>query len=207
MTFFNNDKKRLEELANNSSSIISMLKHVFTTSKGIDYWNMLAMSSGLAGYSCHMAVKENNQSFVIVETNKGKKYFFGDNLNKYLLEDKYSVLSFVNGIYNHLYPNKETPDIHVLVKNSASVIGNENYKIWGMFSPETLFKNIQSCWNGIYENMTGKYCRNPDEWSILFGIVLQNIMAETMKEIEPDIVYKAALECALYISKMDIESL
>lgn len=197
----------IQRLSGNAGHIIAMLKDVFHTSQGLDYWKALLYASGLAGYACHQAVKAEQGSFALVETSAGKKFFFGDDVNKYLLEDRYSVLCFMNGIYQHICPGKEAPDIQGIIKNAVSDIGNGEYKIWNVYIPEEAFKAIKSCWDGIYENMTSQYCKKPSEWPTLYGIVLQNIMSEAMKVIPPENVYIAALECALYISKMDMESL
>lgn len=211
MGLFRKERKEnddvVQRLSSQAGHIIAMLKDVFHTAQGLDHWKALLYASGLAGFACHQAVKANHESFVVVETNAGRKYFFGDDVNKYLMEDKYSVLCFMNGIYEHVCPGKAAPDIHGVIKNAVSVIGNGDYKIWNVYVPEEVFKEIKSCWDGIYENMTAKYCKNPFEWPILYGIVLQNIMLEAMKAVSPENVYIAALECALYISKMDVESL
>ena len=54
--------------------------------------------------------------------------------------------------------------------------------------------------------MTAKFCKVPNEWPVLYGIVLQNIMLEAMKVAPREEIAKMAMECAAIISKMDDDS-
>ena len=201
------DKTIISRLGKNAGHIIYMLKSVLSTHENSINWKLLAHASGLAGYACHKAVVENHEEFVLLGTNNGKKYYFGDSVNKYLLENKLSVLCFINGAYNYICPGKELPDASTTIKRAVSVVGDDKYKIWDRYLPEEVFKAIKECWDGIFENMTSKYCKNPSEWPILFGIVLQNIMLGEMKFSNPENIYSAVLECTLFVSKMDVDSL
>ena len=87
------DEQIAKRLAGNAGGIIEMLKHVFTTDKGLDITMPLLYAAGLAGYACHQAVKATKGSFVQVTTTDGKNYYFGDDVNKYLLENRTSVYS------------------------------------------------------------------------------------------------------------------
>ena len=133
-------------------------------------------------------------------------YYFGDGVNAYLLENKDSVLSFMGSIYENK-TGKKAFDLTPAIQLAASMVGNDEYKIWNEYSPDDVYKLIKDCWNGIFENMTIKYCETPSEWPLFFGIVLQNIMADGMKNGNEDAVYHMALECALFISKMRDDSL
>jgi hypothetical protein len=42
---------------------------------------------------------------------------------------------------------------------------------------------------------------------VLYGIVLQNIMSEVARIMPVSKVYNMALECAIYVSKMDDDSI
>ena len=201
------DKNITSRLCKNAGNIIEMLKSVLSTHEDPINWKLLEYASGLAGYACHKAVIANHEAFALVETNNGKKYHFGDSVNKYLLENKLSVLCFINGAYNYICPGKGLPNAFTIIEKSASVVGDEEYKIWNRYLPEEVFKATKECWDGIFENMTSKYCKNPSEWPILFGIVLQNIMLGEMKFNNPENIYSNVLECTLVVSKMDVDSL
>ena len=197
----------LKRLSQNAAPIINMLKSVFNTPKGIDIQKALLFASGLAGYACHQAVKANHEPVIVVSTKDKKNFYMGDSVNKYLLEDKYSILVFCNGFFENFAKGESRPDVIEIVKKGVVAIGDENYKIWNLYPPQLVYNDIKSCWNGIYNNMIGACCQKPEEWPVLFGIVLQNMLVLASKVAPKQEIYSRAMECAIYISKMDDDSL
>ena len=56
--------------------------------------------------------------------------------------------------------------------------------------------------------MTVPFCKAPSEWPVLYGIVMQNILIESIKVGAPaEEAGRMAMECALVISRMDTDSL
>lgn len=192
-------RDRVEQLAKEAGHMIAMFEHVYA-----DTTERLRMVSALAGYACHQAVKANQEKFITTQTKDNREYYFGDDLNYYLLEGPFSVLVFIKGFYERKTNSQTSPDIQVQVQRAVSNIGNDLYKIWNQEFPELLYGRVKECWAGIYQNMTGRYCNTAAEWPVLFGIVLQNIMFQS--ELEPEDTFYKALECALFISKMDEKS-
>jgi hypothetical protein len=137
----------------------------------------------------------------------GRKFYMGDSVNKYLLDGKYSVLSWCDGFFETAGKFFTKPDPMEVVKKEVNAVKNKEYRIWDSESPVVTYKEVQACWEGIYDNMTAKYCSKPDEWPVLYGIVLQNIMLEVSRIMTISDVYEKALECAIYISWMDEDSL
>ncbi len=199
----------LNRLSQNAGAIISMFKSVFDTPQGLDIYKALAFASGLAGHACHMAVKANNEEFIVVggEPASSKKFYLGEALNRYMYENEYSVLSFCNGFFEHCAKGEECPAIEDFVKKGVTVLYDDTYRIWGKLDPKDVYNEITGCWNGIYENMTAVYCESPEEWPVLFAIVLQNIMVLAMEVAPAKTLYEMALECAIYVSKMDNDSI
>lgn len=197
----------IQQLSRNASAIIRMFQSVFNTPKGFDLRKALLYASGLAGYACHQAVKANHEPFIVAETADHRKFYMGDAVNQYLLEGNYSVLSFCNGFFDHFAKGESRPDVLEIVKKEVSVIGDPDYRIWDLYQPEEVYREIQNCWDGIYGNMTSVYCQSPQEWPVLFAIVLQNLMVNALQAVPAAVLYSMALECAIYISKMDEDSL
>ncbi|MCH5325351.1 MAG: hypothetical protein J1E39_09055 [Eubacterium sp.] len=196
----------INRLSKNASAIINMFNGVFNTPKGLDVQKALLYASGLAGYACHQTVKASKEPFVVLETAEHKKFYMGDALNKYLYEDRYSVLAFCNGFFDNFAKGEPRPDVMDIIKKSAAEVGNKNHTIWGAYQPRQVYAEIKNCWDGIYDNMTAAYCQSPQEWPVLFAIVLQNIMITAAQVIPKPAVYRLALECAVDISKMDNDS-
>ena len=190
----------VDRLAKDAGKVIAMFEHVCP-----DKLERLKMASALAGYACHQAVKENGEKFVNVETEDGLEFYFGSALNYYLLDSSFSVMGFMKGFYVNKATEPKELDIDTPIKQSASNVGNREYLIWGQHVPAILYEQTRECWLGIYQNMTSKYCKNPSEWPVLYGIVLQNIMFQF--DMDAEETFFKALECALYISKMGSKSI
>lgn len=197
----------IERLSRHAGSIVAMFQHTFNTPKGVDIRKALLYSAGLAGMACHLAVKQTGRPFVVAGTADGRNFYLGDALNAYLLEGQYSVLSFCSGWFTHFAAGEEKPDFKAIVVNTVQNLGNDKYLIWNAVSPDAAYRAVKECWDGIYENMTAKYCESPEEWPVLFSIVMQNIMIAAAKAAPKPLIYTMALECACYLSKMDDDSL
>lgn len=197
----------IKRIAGNAVNIAEMLKERFSGPFGLDNKKVLMLSAGMAGYACHQAVMANKQPYNLVTATDGRKFYMGDSVNKYLLDGKYSVLSWCDGFFETAGKFFTKPDPMEIVKKEVNVTANKEYRIWDSVSPAVAYKEVRACWEGIYDNMTAKYCSKPDEWPVLYGIVLQNIMLEVSRMMTLSDVYDKALECAIYISKMDEDSL
>lgn len=197
----------IKRIAGNAVNIAEMLKERFSGPFGLDNKKILMLSSGIAGYACHQAVMANKLPYNLVTATDGRKFYMGDSVNKYLLDGKYSVLSWCDGFFETAGKFFTKPDPMEVVKKEVNAVANKEYRIWDSESPVVTYKEVQACWEGIYDNMTAKYCNKPDEWPVLYGIVLQNIMLEVSRIMTISDVYEKALECAIYISRMDEDSL
>ena len=197
----------VERLAQNAGNIVAMFKDTFSSGFGLDIEKALMFSAGMAGYACHQAVIANKEPFMAVSMADNKKFYMGDAVNKYLMESKYNVLGFCDGFFELKGLGMTKPDPIEIVKREAKVLGDKGYRIWDKIDPAVAYKEVKACWEGIYSNMTGAYCKSPSEWPVLYGIVLQNIMIEAAKVTTVSRVYNMAVECVLYISKMDDDSI
>ena len=195
------DEQRVKRLAGHAGGIIEMLKSVFRTEEGTDLFKVLVFSASLAGVACHEAVKAGKGTFAAVEDRKGRKYWFGDDLNKYLLENRTSVAGFCTAVVP--LGQEEIPAIATAFISS---IGDEEMTVCG-FRAEDLWNQVHQCWEGIYTNMTAKYCRSCEDWPVLYGIVLQNILIQAIQAGAPkEEACRTALTCAMAVSKMDSDS-
>ena len=194
------DDKILKRLSANAGNAVNMFKAYFNTTKGLDARMALIFTSALAGLACHKAVEANHEKFMRVTTSTGKNFYFGDDLNKYLLEGSLNVVGFITAV-----TDIDREDVISIVSDVANNVGKE-FKVCG-FEPKELYDQVRDCWEGIYDNMTFQYCKSPSEWPILFGIVVQNILMTAIKAGAPkQEAGKIAIECALAVSKMDKDS-
>ncbi|MBE6853571.1 MAG: hypothetical protein E7505_08895 [Ruminococcus sp.] len=215
MELYNNfnrteEKKKVlltEDDINRLSQYAGQISKMFAEVKKDKPLERLLLAAGMAGHACHLAVKHNRERFEIVGYDDGRKFYFGDALNFYLLENKYSVYYMLMGYYDRQMAGSGGigPDMREILAENIKNISNTDYRISGKYDPKDIYKEVTECWNGIYDNMTGKWCKNPDEWPVLFGIVLQLTLFRI--SAPPEELVKKALECLMYISKMDEDSL
>lgn len=196
------EKEMLDRLCSHAGKIIAMLKSVMSSKNGTDLYLVTLYAAGLAGIACHETVKALGEPIIEVGCANGKKYYMGDAVNKYLHENKYSVTGFARAIAQ--MPQSALIEI---IQRQASVIGTEKFTVSGNMDPADLYKNIKECWDGIKNNMTLQYCKAPEEWPVLYGIVLQNVMRESMSVAPKEAIFNTAVDVVCALSKMDLESL
>lgn len=172
--------------------------------------NLLLICSGLAGMSCQVTVRKLAEikqlpvRNVLIEVGckNGKNYYMGDNLNYFLIESQYSVYHLVVGIYHHLAPEKPLPDIHQYASTCVGNLGKEDYKIWGNVPEQEMIKINLSFWEKSHA-VAERYCKNPEEIPILYGLMLQQAMTDAMKVLTPEKCLDETLENILFSAKLD----
>lgn len=171
---------------------------------------ILLWTSALAGYACQAsawekAVLEGKMpELFTLETNDGMIFYMGDGINGPLLTNQYSIWSLAAGICRKLEPDRPLPDIEKLVAKSASMLGDKDYKMWGEINPYHMIEKYGEVWKQIRKKVT-VYCKHPDEWSLLFGLVLQKALEMTIKVTPPEQnCLEMAMENALFTSKINM---
>lgn len=206
----------IRRLVTGAGPMYQMFLKMFSTERGVDIRKVLKYTSGLAGIACHeAAVAElqdgNNNSSdwqnAYVTGVDGRRYLFGDTLNRYLAEGSHSVLGLCIGGYHHANPEKELPDGATFYAQIAGMVaekvGDSTYRIWDEMDPVQEYGEVRACYDGIYEHMTSKYCTKKSEEPILFGILLQNALINAMRVAPAEEVLYMALENACYLAKME----
>ena len=194
-------EQELEQISSMAGGMIRMFEEKVTDSN-----KRLALVSALAGYACHRAVmKEPDMTLIMVETKDERTFYYGDDLNFFLLENKYSVYSFVKGYYDNAPGRSGEIELKYIVAEQTADLGKMNKVLCESYFPDALYKEMKACWEGIFENMTARICTSSRQWPVLFGVVLQNILIHM--DGDPKHNCYNALATAIYISKMDDKSL
>lgn len=194
-------EQELEQISSQAGGMIRMFEEKIT-----DPNRRLALVSALAGYACHRAVmKEPDMTLIMVETKDDRTFYYGDDLNFFLLENKYSVYSFVKGYFDNAPGRSGEIDLKYIVAEQTADLGKLNKVLCESYFPDALYKEMKACWEGIFENMTARICTSSRQWPVLFGVVLQNILFHMGGD--PRHNCYNALGTAIYISKMDDKSL
>lgn len=195
------EQEILDRLCGEAGHLIEMFRHYFSTPQGVDLRRALVFTAALAGHACHRAVKAENGTFAVVTDRDGKNYYFGDDLNRYLLENSMSVAGFCTAV-----TGLTREDVLAAVAGCANAVGSEDHTVCG-YDPGVLYREVSDCWDGIFDNMTARYCKTPSEWPVLYGIVLQNFLMTALDAGAPEEeAGRIALVSAVYMSKLDRDS-
>lgn len=172
---------------------------------------LLVFAGGFAGYACQAAVWEKyvqglkrpaESVFNIVTSDNGRKYYFGNILNQYLMENQYAVVSLAEERFHELYEHLPLPSINPVIERTMQSIGDVEYKICGEVSPGVIVKQIDILWDRFIPKIC-RYCKSPDEWPILFGGVVQKVLELSKGTVDPVESMNIVLESAFCISKME----
>ena len=182
--------------------------------KGVHIESFLTVIGSLAGFSCQMSVREALKNaeatgekivWATASGADGKKYYFGDALNKPLAESNYSIWNLVAGAVEKL--GAKLPDVSEIFKHVAGTVGSDTFgipRIPNSHSPGDLPMNyLKVIWPCIFP-VAAQFCDNPSEWPILFGIAIQEAMFMAKDVIDPGLAATIVMECAIPMSKVDL---
>ncbi|HIQ14149.1 MAG TPA: hypothetical protein EYH38_01080 [Leucothrix sp.] len=211
-----NEKKKTDPLVGikiGSKEVVQRLMQGLKNEKGVHIESLLAILGSLAGYSCHMAFRDELVNsgkhqekgvFTIVETRDGSKYYFGDLPNKPLVEGQFSVWGLVAGITQHLQKSK-LPDINTIFSHVSGTVGDSQFgipRIPEKHKPGDLPINyVASIWPTLLP-VIDMFCDKPTERPILLGLAIQQVIEMGKDVIPPLMAAQLVMECAVPMSKI-----
>ena len=182
--------------------------------RGVHIDSLLVALGALAGYACQAGLRAQavgqgiaeSSVFVIAATTDGKKFFFGDHLNKPLIESQYSIWSLAGGAAQHAGCGTLV-DIGELFKHVAGTVGKENFGKprfpEGHDASDLPINYVRSLWP-ILLPIIQKFCPNPEHWSILLGFSIQEAIEQGKTAIDPCLALQLVMESAAPMSKIDL---
>lgn len=184
------------------------------TERGVHIESILGALGSLAGYSCQASVRALARSqgldetalFACAECTDGKVYFFGDELNRPLAEDQYSVWSIAAG-GAQAAGCRDIPEPNDVFAHAAGTVGSPEFGL-PRLPPEhplhdTPLNYVEAFWPKVFP-MILKFCPNPEHWPLLLGLAIQDIMSQGRNVIDPCLALKIVMECAVPMSKVDL---
>ncbi len=197
-----------------AQSLISGLKN----QRGVHIETLLCAVGSLAGYSAQASVRElrvrqggepEDQVFVIANGKDGKKYFFGDAVNKPLAEDQYSVWNLAADVATHLGCQRLVK-VEEIFQHVAATVGGPEFGIpripEGHQPGEPPSSWVKHAWPKALAAVRD-YCESPSEWPAAFGIAIQEVMTQAKGVIDPCLALSIIMECAIPMSKVDATTL
>ena len=184
--------------------------------KGVHIESLLCALGALAGYACQANLRAQSlemglpeiAAFTVIDSEDGKKYFFGDPLNQVLAESQYSVWGLAAGAAQHNGCHS-LPDISEIFGHVSKTVGSIEFGIPrisdGHQPGDTPINYIKVLWPNLLPTIK-QFCQKPSEWPILLGLAVQEIMDMSKGIIAPDLALKIVMESAIPMSKVDLES-
>ena len=188
---------------------------VLKDERGVHIESLLALLGALAGYACQFSVREQNiksgakspaSGLTVASGADGRKYYFGDALNKPLAEDRYSVWSLTAGTVKQL--GKPLPDLTDIFKHATASVGSAQFGIprlpEGHGVGDLPINYLRSIWPKVLP-IAQRFCDEPAHLPMVFGLAIQNAILMAKDVIDPTLAGTIAMECAVPMSKVDLE--
>lgn len=198
-----------------AKELLPRLTDAMKTERGVHVESLLCLLGSLAGYACQASLRAKagktglpeTAELVEVEATSGKKYFFGDPLNRLLAESQYSVWSLAAGTAQQ-QGCKTLPDIGDIFAHVSRTVGDDTRfgipRIPEGHTPGNLPVNyVKDLWPATLK-IIQPFCQEPEEWPVAFGLALQNLMVIAKDVITPDLALTVVMESAIPMSKVDL---
>jgi len=197
--------------------VMDALKKV--DSQGVHIGSLLTILGSLGGFACQIRARtilthrlklkqvSDNDLIHVVEAG-GKKYFFGDPINKFLSEDQYSIWSLAAGAAqgNGCTELLDVREIHAYV---TETVGSELFGVPRVPDDQKAFdtpeKIVIAFWPLLFP-VVQNFCDSPDEWPMIYGAAIQETINLSKNVIDPKLALKIVMECAVPMSKIDLDN-
>jgi len=211
------EKKKTDPLIGvkiGSKELLTRLMRAMTDPKGIHIESVLTALGALAGFSCQMAIRaelakagRNTVAGILMhmDSSDGKRFYFGDALNKPLAESPYSVWSLAGGGAESAGA-KTLPDLHDIFGHSITSIDKGTFGIPRVPEKHRSHDTPENYARGLWPVLMPTldlFCDHPAQWPILYGLALQRIIIEAKDVIPPEMAIQIIMESAIPISKID----
>lgn len=194
--------------------IASKLFMAMSTERGIHLESLLSALGALAGYACQVSVREIyvqqqgrpvKETFIVVHSKQnGCTYYFGDLLNRPLVESRYSVWSLASGATQKL-GLQQLIDLHDIFKHVTDTLGSPHFGIPRIDTEhqakETPWNYVSFLWPQLFP-LAQSFCKNPADWPIVFGVAVQEILFASKDLIAPELALRIVMESAIPMSKI-----
>ncbi len=180
--------------------------------RGVHVESMIAMLGALAGTACQIAARHAllngpgqwGTPWAVATGADGASYFFGDAINHYLLEDRYSFWSLAAGAVAAL--GEEVPDVIPVVQHVSATVGSGEFgRIRfpeGTSADGAPADYVRHLFPDVQENF-GRLGLDPTEWPTAFGLAAQDFLKMARDVVAPPVALLVLMECAIVMAKVD----
>jgi hypothetical protein len=193
--------------------VLERMLEAMQTERGVHVESTLGALGALAGYACQASVRARARAegldetalFTQAQCADGKVYFFGDELNRPLAEDQYSVWSIAaGGAQAAGCKDIAAPDD--VFAHVAATVGSPEFGL-PRLTPEhpmhdTPINYVEALWPEVFR-LASKFCPDPEHWPVLLGLAIQDLMLQAQGVLNPCLALHIVTECAIPMSKID----
>ena len=174
---------------------------------------MLCALGAMAGFGCQVSVYEGlvagglisaRDAFLIVKTNDGGTYLFGDHLNSSLVDGTKSVWGYVGGALQSL--GQPLIDMHEIADFVTRSVGSPSFgtlRVSAEHQPIlSPIEGLKGYWSYFYK-MLQLENGDPMLTGVYFGIAAHLFIIEAKDILSPEIAARIVMESAIAMSKID----
>ena len=206
--------ERLGECAIAAQAALSRLLDELTTRRGVHLESALSALGALAGRACQLAALEGvagkdpdyvNLSLAVVTGADGSEYFFGDAINRPLVERQYSIWDLVAAKTTEL--GGTVPDRDELFAHNAEMVGTPDYGVprWGEDTSAELPRTFLPLFDR-YQPTVRKSAKNPQQWPVVYGVAIQKLFDRVVtsfdSKLDVGIPARVVLDSTIAMAKL-----
>ena len=186
-----------------SSAILQRLFEFMSDDKGVHVESVFAALGTLAGHACQQIALD--RGLTQVSDNAGNRYYYGEALNRVLLEGKLSVWSLVGGaVQSH---GGKLPDIREIVAHTTESIGTEQFGQPRLPEGHPIRCEPKQClvlWQPLKQKILDVLPVPKSDWALAYALAIQDLIDQAAGIIPPELAARIVMECAVPMSKLAV---
>ena len=194
--------------------VFEQLIRAMKNDKGVHAESLLCALGALAGYSCQASLRADalakglpEQAYLTeIGTRDGKKFFFGDVLNKPLAESNLSVWNIAAGAARQA-GCATPPDLAEIFKHTSQVVGGPQFGAprlpAGHPTGDLPINYVRAFWPVLLPEV-GKSCAAPDLWPVAFALATVHAITLARSTLDPCVALTIVMESAVPMSRIDL---
>ena len=183
------------------------LLQAMATDKGVHVESLLAVCGALAGHACQASLRARSRAagqlepegLHVVGTQNGSSFLVGEGLAQGLFQDRYSTWGLAAAAAQQA-GCRVLPDPMELWRHGMDSLGQEAFGVpqvprHHQPSADSL-QSLPSLWPALLP-LVRRFCPEPAEWPILFGLLAQKAITMGREVIDPCLALRIVMDTAI----------
>ena len=193
----------------------ALLERTFSSlndGKGVHVESAFALLGSLAGQACLQSAlvqtagktpANDADALITVSDKQGRQYYYGNPINRPLLENRLSVWSLVGGaVQAH---GGQLPDVNDIVRHVTQSIGTPQFGIPRLPQDVEIRHLPQTCllaWQAFKTAILDALPVPTHDWPLAYALAIQQLMEQGKDVLPPAKAAVIVMECAVPMSKI-----